>query len=106
VSHPHRQDDFHIEHRLGAILRAGVTASSACLAAGLLVFLISGGAAAGTWLMLAGLVMLLATPVARVALSVYEYALHRDWTFFILTTIVLLELCGGIVAALVFHQRL
>ena len=48
----------------------------------------------------------MATPVARVATSMVEYVRHRDWTFSILTAIVLLELCAGIVAALVFHRRL
>ena len=56
--------------------------------------------------MTTGLVMLMATPVARVAASVIEYLMHRDWPFFALTAIVLLELCAGIVAALVFHRRL
>jgi hypothetical protein len=44
--------------------------------------------------------------VARVATSVVEYARERDWTFFVCTSIVLLELGAGIVAALVFHRRL
>jgi uncharacterized membrane protein len=57
-------------------------------------------------LMNAGLMILMATPVARVAASVAEYARERDWTFVVLTSIVLLELCGGIIAALVFHRRL
>ena len=56
--------------------------------------------------MLVGLVALMGTPVARVAMSVVEYGRRRDWTFFVLTLIVLAELCAGIVAALVFHRRL
>jgi uncharacterized membrane protein len=67
---------------------------------------VTGYDTASTWLMTAGLMMLMATPVARVAASVVGYAVDRDWTFFILTSIVLLELCAGIVAALVFHRRL
>ncbi len=55
--------------------------------------------------MSAGLVMLMATPVTRVAVSVVEYGRQRDWTFFALTGLVLLELVAGIVAALVFHSK-
>lgn len=98
--------DFKLEERLGQILRVGVTASSVCLGVGLVLSLMTGALAAGGALMTAGLVMLMATPVARVAASVVEYGVHRDWTFFTLTAIVLLELLAGIVAALVFHKRL
>jgi uncharacterized membrane protein len=98
--------DFELEERLGRILRAGVHASSACLAVGLLLNLATGDAPASVWVMTAGLTMLMATPIARVAMSVVEYARQADWTFFGLTAIVLLELCAGIVAALLFHTRL
>jgi uncharacterized membrane protein len=98
--------DFRLEERLGGILRIGVYTSSACLAVGLLLTLVVGPSVAIGWLMTAGLVMLMATPVARVAVSVVEYASRREWTFFVLTTIVLLELLAGVVAALVFHRRL
>ena len=52
----------------------------------------------------AGLIVLMATPVARVATAVIDYGFGRDWGYFVLTSIVLLELCAGIVAALVFHR--
>jgi uncharacterized membrane protein len=45
------------------------------------------------------------TPIARVAASVAEYAAERDWRFVILTSVVLLEICGSIVAALLFHRH-
>ena len=98
--------DFKLEERLGQILRVGVYASSVCLGVGLLLSLTTSAVAISGALMTAGLVMLMATPVARVAASVVEYGVHRDWTFFTLTAIVLLELLAGIVAALVFHRRL
>jgi uncharacterized membrane protein len=41
-----------------------------------------------------------------VAASVVEYAVERDWLFVVLTTIVLLEIAAGVIAALVFHRRL
>jgi hypothetical protein len=37
---------------------------------------------------------------------VLDFGRRRDWVFFVLTLIVLGELCAGIVAALVFHRRL
>ena len=95
-----------IEERLGTVLRLGVRASSVALGLGLLLSLTLGNGALSTGLMTVGLVMLMATPVARVAVSVFEYGAQRDWTFFMLTVIVLLELCAGIVAALLFHTRL
>jgi uncharacterized membrane protein len=98
--------DLQLEERLGGILRAGVHASTACLAVGLLLSLTTGYATASMTLMTAGLMMLMATPVARVFVSVVEYARQHDWKFFTLTAIVLLELCAGIVAALLFHTRL
>lgn len=104
---PVAPNDASIEERLGSILRLGVFASSACLGAGLALSLVLPGLTAlANGLMTLGLVMLMATPVMRVAVSVVEYGRQRDWIFFTLTGLVLLELAAGIVAALVFHTRL
>jgi uncharacterized membrane protein len=46
------------------------------------------------------------TPVARVVVSLVQYAGARDWTFVTLTAIVLVELMASAVAALVFNKRL
>lgn len=98
--------DLSLEERLGTILRVGVYASSSCLAVGLALSLTAPALVVlAGWLMSAGLVMLMATPVTRVAVSVVEYGRQRDWTFFALTGLVLLELAAGIVAALVFHSK-
>jgi uncharacterized membrane protein len=96
----------HLENRIGAILRVGVHASTSCLAGGLLLALFTRDTTVAPWLMTVGLVVLMATPVLRVVVSIVEFAAHRDWMFFILTGIVLLELCAGVVAALVYHRRL
>ena len=98
--------DTELERRLGRVLTVGVRASAAFLALGLALSFTSGGASIAAWLMTAGLLMLMATPIARVATSMAEFVRQRDWTFSILTAIVLLELFAGIVAALVFHRRL
>jgi uncharacterized membrane protein len=83
---------------IGLVLRVGVTTSSVCLALGLLLLL--AGAPGSPLLLQVGLVVLLATPVARVIVSIVEYAVERDWTFTALTLIVLAELTASLVAAL------
>jgi uncharacterized membrane protein len=50
-------------------------------------------------LLTTGLIILLATPPARVVVSVIEYIRERDWTFVVLTVIVLLALAGSVAAA-------
>lgn len=96
--------DAQLEILIGRVLRFGVLASTACLAIGLVVVLVRPDAS--PWLLNAGILLLIATPAARVVLSIVEYAIARDRTFLILTTIVLLELVAGAVAALVFHQKI
>jgi uncharacterized membrane protein len=98
--------DAEMERQIGRILRSGVYLSAACLVIGLTTSLLAGAPWFAGTLMNAGLILLMATPVARVALSVVEYRRRRDWTFVILTSIVLLELSAGVVAALVFHRKL
>jgi uncharacterized membrane protein len=50
-----------------------------------------------------GLLLLLATPVARVAFSVFAFALRRDWLYVVITLVVLgillLSLFGGSASA-------
>ena len=94
-----------LDRVVGSLLRAGVTTSSVCLAAGLLMEIAGVGPAARVVLN-AGLLVLLATPAGFVAVSAVEYVLARDWTFVALAAIVLVELMAGVVAALVFNRPL
>jgi uncharacterized membrane protein len=87
-----------LEKMLGRVLRGGVLASSAALIAGLVLFA-SGSTAAGMRLLAIGVLILIGTPLARVVVSTIAYARHRDWTFVLLTLIVLGELVASIVAA-------
>ena len=65
------------ELALGRVLTVGTRVSTACLAAGLvLTFVVPGRAMTGV-LLAVGLVVLMATPVARVAVSVAEFARQR-----------------------------
>ena len=94
------------ENVIGTVLRAGVIASSICLGVGVLLSLATGGGAVAAFLLNAGIVILLATPVARVVVSTVAYVRERDWAFASLTFIVLLELAASAIAALVFNRKL
>jgi uncharacterized membrane protein len=98
--------DARLERVVGRVLRVGVRASTACLVIGLVLSLFLHPSSAGSTLMTVGLLILMATPVARVAASIAEYASERDWLFVALTTLVLLEIGAGVVTALVFHRRM
>ena len=102
----HAAQDARLERIIRRILQFGVTASSLFLAIGLGWSFASPGAASAGELMTIGLMILMATPVTRVVASVVEYAVERDWLFVLLTSIVLLEIVAGVIAALVFHRRL
>jgi uncharacterized membrane protein len=95
-----------LEQSIAWVLRAGVVASSACMAAGVVLSLTGVSPPLAGELLHVGLLILLCTPVARVVISTIEYAAARDWRFATLTTIVLLELMASAVAALVFNRRL
>jgi uncharacterized membrane protein len=47
----------------------------------------------------AALLILLATPAARVIVSVIEYIRERDWVFVVLTLVVLCALAGSVAVA-------
>ncbi len=87
-----------LERIIGYVLRVGVVTSTVSLAAGLLLSFV--GASAATLFLQIGIIALLATPVARVCVSFAEYVADRDWTFALMTLIVLAELAGGLIAAL------
>jgi uncharacterized membrane protein len=95
-----------LDEQVGAVLRGGVIISSVCLTVGLaLALLIGEGGIAGV-LLRTGILVLLATPLARVIVSIVKYASERDWLFTLLTIIVLAELLASAAAALVFNRRL
>jgi len=89
-----------LEATLGRVLGIGVTLSTIALGAGLASALALGDSLLTMTLLTAGVVMLIATPVARVVISCLAYLRRRDWTFVVLTLIVLGELLASIVAAI------
>lgn len=67
------------ERQAGHLLMGGVLVAAACLVAGLVTWMAA--PPHGRALMDAGLIVLMATPVLRVVLSIAEYARERDWLF-------------------------
>ena len=100
-----RTDPERLERIVGVVLRIGVSASSACLTVGLALAFFNDVDATATVLLNIGIIILLMTPVARVVVSVAEYALQRDWVFVGLTMTVLAELLASALAAL-YGRRL
>jgi len=92
--------DRGFESALGRLLGIGVLASTACLALGLALSLSRPAGGAQPALLTAGLIVLMATPIARVAVSAFTYTRRHDWLFASLTGIVLLELLASVAAAL------
>jgi uncharacterized membrane protein len=89
-----------LELTLGRVLRTGVTLSTLALALGLVSALTSGEGPLTTTLLTAGVVLLISTPIARVVISCLAYLRRHDWTFVVLTLIVLGELLASIAAAI------
>ena len=127
MSQPKRVwSDERLDQLIGNLLRAGVLIAAAVVLAGGMVYLIRHGAASpayrvfrgepsdlrsvlgivadalagrGRGLIQLGLLLLIATPVARVAFSVIGFTLQRDRKYIIVTLIVLgvllYSLAGG-----------
>ena len=89
-----------LEQILGRVLGIGVAASSVCLGAGLLMTFAGGSPVIAGALLTVGIVMLLATPLARVGVSTVGYASRRDWLFVALTLVVFAQLLASIAVVL------
>ncbi len=121
---PSAVSDDEVELRLARLLQAGVLASAALVLAGGIVFLAEHGAAPphhssftgepqdlttvggivraaialrGRGLIQLGLLLLIATPVARVGYSLYTFIRQRDRTYVAITAFVLALLVASIV---------
>jgi uncharacterized membrane protein len=89
-----------LERTVGRVLRTGIGATTVCLSSGLALTLMGIGRRPAELLLTIGLMLLLATPVARVVASVVDYARARNWVFFVLTVIVLAELAASVIYAI------
>jgi uncharacterized membrane protein len=119
-------DDKRLEGIIGQLLRAGVLLSAAIVAAGGLLYLLRNHAArlsfrsfvaggpetrtvsgivhsaahlSSQGLMQLGLVLLILTPIARVAMAVAGFALERDRLYTVVSFIVLLILAFSLLRA-------
>jgi uncharacterized membrane protein len=94
-----RSANARLEVMIGEVLRFGTIVSSTLLAVGLVMTLTGYRREFARLLLDAGLIILIATPAARVVVSVIEYIRERDWLFVVLTLVVLAALGGSLVAA-------
>ena len=92
-------NDRGFEMALGRLLGGGVMASSICLGVGLVMTLVGEAGGLTRALLVTGLMLLMATPAARVVVSAVAYAQRRDWMFVGLTLVVFLELVASVVLA-------
>jgi len=88
--------DVRLERWLGLALSVGVAASTVLLGTGLVLALAAVAPQASALLLRIGLITLMATPVARVVISIFEYGAKRDWTFLALTGAVLVMLLASL----------
>ena len=93
------KNDDGLERIIGRVLLVGVATATACLVAGLALSFVPAMSHPADVLLSAGLVVLLATPIARVAASVVVYIAERAWLFVALTCTVLAELGAAVFAA-------
>ena len=89
-----------LEVVLGRVLLAGVLLASACLAVGLIMWMSGAYREAANQVLAAGLIVLMATPILRVVVSLVEYLRMRDWLFAATTIVVLAVLMGAVAVAL------
>jgi uncharacterized membrane protein len=89
-----------LEQHVGRLFVAGVAVSTSILAVGLALYLLAPDAPAASRLLDAGLLVLMATPMLRVLLSVVEYVRMGDWFFASTTLAVIVELSVTVVSAL------
>jgi uncharacterized membrane protein len=88
-----------LEQRLGTLLTVGTWSSSVLLAVGLGLWIAGGPEPWTGWMLHAGLIVLIATPVGRVAASTIGFGLHRDWHMVTMTALVLASLLLSLVVA-------
>jgi uncharacterized membrane protein len=84
-----------LEVRLGRVLGVGIVISTALLVVGLTLFMVWSGRTS-YWLLQAGLLILMATPVARVVVSAVEFVRLREWFFALASLGVLGVLATGV----------
>ncbi len=77
-----------------------MTISAILLAAGVVLWLFHPNQTVAMWLLNAGLIVLMATPIMRVVVSFAEYVSLGQWFFASVTVVVLAELTVTVLVAL------
>jgi uncharacterized membrane protein len=89
-----------LERRLGRVLAIGSSTSMALFAAGLAVLFAGIDRRWSDRLVHAGLLILFATPFARVLVTNVNFWRERDWTFVLMTSAVLVVLITSALIAM------
>lgn len=89
-----------LELTLGRLLQIGVIAAAIALAAGLVVWMTIGPSEIATTALAIGLIVLMATPIIRVVVSLVAYIRMRDWFFVVTTVMVFVLLAATVTLAL------
>jgi len=92
-----------LEHQLGRLLITGVSIAAFCLSLGLLLFMRDHTSVFAARVMNIGLIVLMATPILRVIVSIVEYVRIRDWFFVATTVAVLVELAWTLIFAFLYR---
>ena len=93
-----------LETHLGRLLFAGVVISAACFAVGLVIWMAGSHQSLANGMLATGLVLLMATPILRVVVSLVEYARMRDW-FFVTTTVIVFGVLLVTVTLALLHPK-
>jgi uncharacterized membrane protein len=89
-----------LERHLGRLFVVGLTISASALVCGLVLFFTRPDSALTGVVLNGGLVVLMATPILRVVVSLIEYVRMRDWFFVLTTMVVIVELSVTLLYAL------
>jgi uncharacterized membrane protein len=89
-----------LERTLGRLFVIGLTISASALVCGLILFFTRPDSALTSVVLNAGLVVLMATPIMRVIVSLIEYVRIKDWFFVLTTMVVVVELSVTLLYAL------
>jgi uncharacterized membrane protein len=93
-----------LERTLGRVLQHGVIQSAVFLAAGLILRIARGPSGFSDIALTLGLMVLMATPILRVAVSLVVYIRNRDW-FFVATTVMVFVLLAITIALALTSAR-
>lgn len=92
------KDLTRLEHQIRRLLRVGVVLTAAALTGGLVLFF--AGMSAATFLLDAGLILLMAIPVARIVASLADSIRRRDRLLVWSTTFVLIVMAATLIKSL------